>query len=465
MQSRNTYANYLRSLRGRRAIFAFPDGTKMSLLLYRTVSTKRRPQPVVVHQTKNVQLKKITKHFADNNLLEEVRPLDEEEQGKELDANTSPISENNEDKSGHKIRTYVEVGMDRIPFAMQDIAAAAKKCADGIVLASEHASSTIASHNCNSSSKTPSHPTTITEIHLVGFRPLPPLPSATAHLLLDGRTTSSVLPDDSVVAGTKKALHALLAGMDRRRVYALCTLVTLPPPPQARRARPRPAQVRSLALIPPMAAHGGRQGAGAGRPRRDQHAVLIELPFRDDVRLSREAEKSQPAPQETVEAMRDLVRHQSLGNLHWGENFVNPALREFWEYVEKLALGSPSSAYAQGECDDGDDTELDEEAVLAAAGPQVQRLTEILEQIEEDEGKETGRRKKLSVEDWDGDNIDWEKLVAENRLEECTADLLRCYLGVIGEKRSGNKSALVERVWDHLQSGLSCNKHEMEHTI
>mmetsp|Transcript_18613 Transcript_18613/g.42529 ORF Transcript_18613/g.42529 Transcript_18613/m.42529 type:complete len:337 (-) Transcript_18613:203-1213(-) len=263
----------------------------------------------------------------------------------------------------------------------------------------------------------------------------------------------------------KKALHALLAGMDRRRVYALCTLVTLPPPPQARRARPRPAQVRSLALIPPMAAHGGRQGAGAGRPRRDQHAVLIELPFRDDVRLSREAEKSQPAPQETVEAMRDLVRHQSLGNLHWGENFVNPALREFWEYVEKLALGSPSSAYAQGECDDGDDTELDEEAVLAAAGPQVQRLTEILEQIEEDEGKETGRRKKLSVEDWDGDNIDWEKLVAENRLEECTADLLRCYLGVIGEKRSGNKSALVERVWDHLQSGLSCNKHEMEHTI
>mmetsp|Transcript_18613 Transcript_18613/g.42530 ORF Transcript_18613/g.42530 Transcript_18613/m.42530 type:complete len:282 (-) Transcript_18613:756-1601(-) len=266
MQSRNTYANYLRSLRGRRAIFAFPDGTKMSLLLYRTVSTKRRPQPVVVHQTKNVQLKKITKHFADNNLLEEVRPLDEEEQGKELDANTSPISENNEDKSGHKIRTYVEVGMDRIPFAMQDIAAAAKKCADGIVLASEHASSTIASHNCNSSSKTPSHPTTITEIHLVGFRPLPPLPSATAHLLLDGRTTSSVLPDDSVVAGTKKSAPRSTGWYgSETRLCALYTSHASPPAPSTTRA----AASRTGAFPGSDSAHGctwGETGSWSWTP-------------------------------------------------------------------------------------------------------------------------------------------------------------------------------------------------------
>ena len=245
---------------------------------------------------------------------------------------------------------------------------------------------------------------------LVGFKPIASMPRLTF------QNSYFASPNEEKVTGSGDAFAALLASMLRKEVIAIGELLL--------RAT---ASSRLVAIVPQAEYH-----SEDGRQTKPPGLLIFQLPFEDDIR-SIEDDCGETADEDLVEAAVELIKHQRIHGVEWGVSFENPALAEFWNYIESIAIGIPLQRA-------DNEVEIDSDAILAAAGAQIEALRIALP---EDEVKV---KKRKAATQPDESDIDWIHLYKTDSLSDCSATKLKNYLRSIGEKLTGRKADLLERV-------------------
>lgn len=160
------------------------------------------------------------------------------------------------------------------------------------------------------------------------------------------------------------------------------------------------------------------------------------------------------ATEEQVEAAMKLIEKRTFeDHVELGEYMENAGLQKFFDYIEAIAMEDP---FFEPRTDF--DTEIPDEAVLKAAGDQIEKFKALLpEDVEKP--KAAGRKRKV-VEDDSG--IDWIAFYQDDKLESCKTDQLKKYLRSVGELLSGKKNDLVLRVQQHIQKSQKTSKVKLE---
>lgn len=160
------------------------------------------------------------------------------------------------------------------------------------------------------------------------------------------------------------------------------------------------------------------------------------------------------ASKELVQAAVDLIEKQTVDDdTQLGEDLENAALQRFFDYIEAIAMEDP---FFEARTDF--DTEVPDDAVLKAAGKQIEQFKVLLPDDVE-KLKATGRKRKVMKDD---SGINWIELYHEGELDSCKLPELKKYLRSVGEPLSGKKSDLILRVQTHIQVSLKTSKVKME---
>eukprot|EP01083_Nonionella_stella_P246296 855276_1 len=172
--------------------------------------------------------------------------------------------------------------------------------------------------------------------------------------------------------------------------------------------------------------------------------LLIPLGYEDDIRAIPE-NGIHTAEESLVHAAENIVKNQMIqvDNL----SFDNPSLKVFWNYIESVALGDRLR-----DLDDDDyvdDTQLNVEGILASCGVQIDAFRDALP---EDEIESKKRKVAKLVEDTSG--IDWHEEFENDTLGELRLDDLKMYLRSVGERVSGRKMDVIDRIKDHIRAGI-----------
>lgn len=249
---------------------------------------------------------------------------------------------------------------------------------------------------------------------LLGFKPKDALPLH--HTSLE--QVFYLYPNDEKVKGSSAAFANLHASMIRKGVCAIGELLTRVT-----------ATVRLVAIYPQEA----RYDEEDGNLEVPQCMVACPLPFEDDVRaLDADAAT---ASEDSVQAATKLVAAMDFGDNFSLDYFRNDSLLHFYNYMESIALGTalpqPESSL----------NPISEEEVRASAGEQIDAFAASLpEDIVVQ--KEAKKRKREP----DESGVDWLDLYRTNEIASVTMPLLKSYLRSTGERLSGTKGELVERV-------------------
>ena len=254
------------------------------------------------------------------------------------------------------------------------------------------------------------------EVHSViicGFKPMRSLPK------LNFQNTYLAYPNEEKVIGSRAAFTALHASMLRKQVWAVGELLL----------RAKKATSRLVAMVPQAEEKDSEDGTQVSAPG----IILYSLPFEDDIRAVDEG-NGDVADHTLVKKAVELIRHQQMRGVDWGASFENPALTDFWNYIESIAIDIPLQQSQNT-------LEVDPGAIVSNAGAQIEDLKISLP---EDEVKTTTRKRKAPTIDDSG--LDWRQLYDTDGVAGCNVVTLKKYLGSIGERVSGKKDELVERV-------------------
>jgi hypothetical protein len=124
--------------------------------------------------------------------------------------------------------------------------------------------------------------------------------------------------------------------------------------------------------------------------------------------------------------------------------FKNDSLAHFYTYLESVALETTLPEPEQTL------NQISDEDVRASAGDQIDAF---VASLPEDIVVKKAPKKRKREPDESG--CDWISLHKANELSDCTMPMLKSYLKSVGEKLSGNKGALVERVSQSITARLA----------
>jgi len=258
---------------------------------------------------------------------------------------------------------------------------------------------------------------------LNGFKPMSTLPWKSFE------NTYFTYPNEEKVHGSSAAYTALCEAMLRKQVWGVGELLL----------RAKKASSRLVAMVPQEEVRDEHDGAQVT----PKGITLFALPFEDDIRAIEEPTED-VADAELVAKVADLIKNQTLENVDFGASFVNPALTAFWNYIESIAIDIPLQ-------EEDNPLELKSDAILANAGAQLEALKLALP---EEEVKATaGRKRKAPTIDDSG--VDWKQKYDTDSIASCNVATLKKYLGSQGEKVSGKKDDLVDRVQNNIAARIA----------
>jgi len=316
-----------------------------------------------------------------------------------------------------RIQTYVEFGGEHIPLSRDEVS--------------------MVKQGSNTNDKYAS-------ISLIGFQHLCSLPPI--HMTMDDKYYI-VYPNEDSVNGSKKAFDSLYASMVRKEVFAVGELLTRVT-----------GMCRLVAILPEIE---GEENEDA--PPSQPGFLVFQLPYEDDVRAVDEENNDDSgnfvADETTIDAAVKLIQKQRMDGIEFGYSFENPALKNFWNYIQSVALGLPLSNNDDSAEEDCDQTIMNVEDIIRCASKEIEGLKTCLP--EEEIGvktREPAKRKISVVEDDSG--IDWVHAYETNTLSDYTSYELKKYLRSVGEKISGRKADLVERVEGCVRDDIKRNERE-----
>ena len=363
----------------------------LQLHWYRLVQTAKRPNKISVHQETGVQLNPMTQIIEKGSLSQEI--LYEKVTGDtETPAKESP-----------RLCTYVEIQGTRIPLSPEDKAELKAK----------------------------SHPHTFSSLRVIGFRPADSIDRTTASI---EPAYFCIPPDDadSRVKGSRAAFSALHQSMKNKNALMLGEVLT-----------------RKTATTRLVAAWALDEQTEPGEDDDDEEymvrppgLLVIILPFQNEIKkpISDVATRStEPLASESlVEEAKAIVNKLTIAP-KLGTHFKNASLELFWDKLEELALN-------HRKVQENDETMMTREDVVTRVGDHLDRFMELLP---DDPVPVKKKRERELVPDDSG--VDWQEAYADGQLESCKVDELKKYLRSVGEKTSGKKAELIERMIPHLQ--------------
>lgn len=288
------------------------------------------------------------------------------------------------------IRQFYDFGGELVPFSDADKIAIKRQC------------------NAN-----PDFPSLV----LLGFKLAHTIPSF--HIL---KHSFVCVPNEEACAGGSDAMVHLHARMLHKKVVGIGELLY------------RSGAVSHLVVLEPL-------------PMNDVHGLLrlVRIPFEEEVRAMVPDKASEVfaakgesiASDAMIEAAVNLVERWHL-QAQVGEDFENPAIETYWDYVESVALEEEVKAKRYF------DTEIDPQLVENLAGKEITSLASLLP---EDEVFQPSKRKVSTMIETDDTGIDWEMLHEQGNLSQCTVSQLKKKLGAHGMKKTGNKSEVSSYVY------------------
>lgn len=297
----------------------------------------------------------------------------------------------------HKLmRKFFEFGGEHVPISEEDKATIKKQC-----------------NAC------PDFPGLI----LLGFKPADSIP---CHHIL--KSPYFVYPNDDTCRGSADAFAHLHTSMLRKNVVGIGEFLY--------RTTAFSFLVAFFPLEEELVTEEDEDGRPYTRQVRPPGMRVVRVPFEDEVRAIASDDATETfqstgvdvAPEELVEAAVKLVEKQTI-NAELGEDFQNPAVENYWDYVESVALGEGKKAGRKF------DTEIDKDAVLKHAGAEIETFSALLPEDIIPEKK----RKARAIEP-DDTGIDWETVYAEGNLSKCRVPELKKKLGAHGEQKTGVKA-------------------------
>jgi len=239
-------------------------------------------------------------------------------------------------------------------------------------------------------------------------------------------------PNDEKTAGSAAAFATIHASMHKKKVIAIGELLTRVS-----------ATSRLVAMFPLL--ESTDKAAAEGDEVAMLHPsglMLVPLPFEDEMRLIAPDVGTQSiddgvdiVTDAIVEAATALIEKQTLTDFTVGENLENAYLSRVWNYVEHVALELPLAE------DKEYDTVVDWKEVEAHVKDEVAALVSVLP---EDIIPEKKARKRKIEPDTSG--VDWNDLYSNDALSDCKVGDLKMKLKSLGEKVSGKKADLIERL-------------------
>ena len=301
--------------------------------------------------------------------------------------------------SHNRIRKFFEFGGETVPFSEEDKLTIKKQC------------------NAN-----PNVPSLI----LLGFKPAASIPFY--HLL---KNPYLVYPNDEACRGSADAFAHLHASMLRKKVVGVGELLY------------RVGAISFLVALFPVEEEledaGSDEENEDANPRRCQIRPpgmrMVRIPFEDEIRAVAADEATQrfsstgvdAASEALVEAASQLVEQQTI-NAEIGEDFENPAVEKYWDYMEVVALGEGLKVGRSF------DTDLNESIIMQKAGDEIEQFGSLLP----DDVAVEKKRKAKALEN-DDTGIDWIALWREEGLSRCKVPELKMFLGSRGEPKTGRK--------------------------
>jgi len=262
---------------------------------------------------------------------------------------------------------------------------------------------------------------------LLGFKPKESLPM---HYTVE--QSFYLYPNEEKIKGSTAAFASLHAAMLRKGLLAIGELLT------------RVSATSRLVAIFPQEEKYLPEDEG-GDLETPQCMVACVLPFEDDVRAL--DPDSGTTTEDTVQAAMKLIEAMNFGDFAL-DYFKNDSLLNFYSYMEAIALENPLPDEPEQSLN-----QISEEDVRATAGEQIDAF---VASLPEDifVPKEPRKRKREP----DESGCDWISLYKANELDDCTLPQLKCYLKSVGEKLSGKKAEVVERVSQSISARLASGK-------
>lgn len=252
-----------------------------------------------------------------------------------------------------------------------------------------------------------------------------------------------VYPNDEVVEGSKTAFAHLHQSMLKKNVVGIGELLT------------RRSATSHLVVIRAVKEElEGNQNDGTSND--DDFVqyqssppgwIVCVLPFENEVRefdTSNDASfaedsKVQEALPEVIDKVESLVESMQMQSVEIGEDFKNPYIEKFWDYVEGIALGESRPV--------GEDyriNPIDDEELLG----DLRRKAEAIKLSLPEEQEKKRKSDKLSADE----NTNWE--MEMHRLDQYTAADLKIGLKKFGCKVSGTKPVLIERLREAISQSM-----------
>jgi hypothetical protein len=311
-----------------------------------------------------------------------------------------------------RFRTFCLFGGEKIPFSFED----------------KHALKQGANANPNFAS-----------LILLGFRDQTSIP--VQHTL---EQAYFCYPNEERTKGSTTAFAHLHASMLRKGVVAVGELLA------------RATATSHLVAFWPLEEEVEDVGEGECILKRPPGMMIVTLPFEDELRsIATDAAVqaleggSDIASDEVVNAAMRLVEKQTR-DVEIGEEFENARVSAFWDYVEHVALGDPLPTSKEY------DTIPDQEKMRQWVGEEANAFAAALP----DDVKVEPKKRKLVATD--GNGLDWEAILRDDLIDKVLNADLKKKLSSYGEKQSGKKQDLIERLLPHLTNEFSDKKVEEE---
>ena len=254
-------------------------------------------------------------------------------------------------------------------------------------------------------------------------------------------------PNDEMISGSLAAFSALHSSMVRKKVIGLGELLTK-----------KNATSRLVAIIPQEEVREHYSVEADDSVARTEQVVppgflVIPLPFEDDIRKPPEVHDLCNASNDLIEVMKCIIRKLQIEDFELRYNsYDNPALAKFWNYIEAIAL---NTTYKEAE----DTLVMNVKEMENLVGAEIKKLLDLLPTDEVDAPK-SNKRKVSQIMAIDDSGIPWKALHDEGMIHECTVQQLKTYLRSVGEKISGKKVELVERVEQQINGALSIKEED-----
>lgn len=241
-------------------------------------------------------------------------------------------------------------------------------------------------------------------------------------------------PNNDLVIGSRSAFSYLHASMVRKKVIGIGELLLR-----------ITSSSRLVAIIPQEEVVEEQNYDGIALPRQitPPGFILIPLPYKDDIRPVSKY-NARTVDEDMIDIAMDLVRNQNIEDgVEIGHSFENPMLRNFLNYIESVALGTP----LQLDQDD-DDTKMNVDGILLSAGTQIEAFLNYLPK--DIDIKVERKRKTPQYLRPDETEINWIEAYQTDDIPNFNVNDLKSYLRSVGLKMTGRKADLVDRVRDHV---------------